>query len=739
MTRLRTLAAAAGLAGLLLPVGVAGLGLDATIRRTAVASGFASPLDIAFAPGDRARMFVVEQGGRIRIVRDGLVVPTPFLDLSSKTTGGGERGLLGLAFHPDYESNRRLFVFYTRSGDGALIVERYEREADHPERVDAASARPLLAIPHPGAANHNGGKLAFGHDGYLYVGTGDGGGSNDPFNNGQAFGTRLGKMLRIDVDVESPPYYAIPPSNPFTGMTCNGAGTGTCPEIWSLGLRNPFRFSFDRVTGDLFIGDVGQGAREEVDFEPFGSPGGRNYGWRILEGTICTPAIGSPCTPPANYVPPIFDYDRNQGQSITGGFRYRGSRVPELAGAYLYADFGSGRLWAATPNGGGGWTPQQLLLNAGGVSAFGEDHDGELYVTNYFNGTVYRLDPVDTDGDLLPDWWELAHFGSTTGANANADPDADLHTNLTEYLAGSDPDDAQSVPLASPYVPPEITSGNALSCVVGAACSMVVAATGVPSPAVARTGALPAGLSYNASTRTISGTPAAGTSGTYVQTITASNGIAPAASQALTIVVAAGCGGFADVASTDLHCASVEWLRNRGITLGCTASTYCADDAVSRASMALFLDRLGSTATPQIAFTERSESVSLDARPVVCAGTTDIAPATHPRTVHAQFAVSLDAAGALVAGATLVASRNAGATWEPVSLTRMRIEASGAGWRSTNGQGVLAIEVGDAVRFGVLLEREGGAAAVNAVRCNVAALVINRDGATTPRDARMRP
>jgi hypothetical protein len=298
MSRFRSLAVAAGFAAVAFPMLSAALGLDTTIRRSAVAGGFASPVDIAFAPGDRARMFVVEQGGRIRIVRDGLVVPAPFLDLSSKTSGGGERGLLGLAFHPGYAGNRRLFVFYTRNTDGALVVERYEREADHPERVDPASARTLLVIPHPGAANHNGGKLAFGHDGYLYIGTGDGGGSNDPSNNAQRPATRLGKMLRIAVDVDAPPYYAIPPGNPFAGMTCNGTNAGNCPEIWSLGLRNPFRFSFDRVTGDLFIGDVGQGAREEVDFEPFGAAGGRNYGWRLLEGTICTPAIGSPCLPP---------------------------------------------------------------------------------------------------------------------------------------------------------------------------------------------------------------------------------------------------------------------------------------------------------------------------------------------------------------------------------------------------------------------------------------------------------
>ena len=595
------------------PFDVGTLGLDTTIRRTVFATGFQNPVDIVAAPGDTTRLFIVEQPGRIRIVRDGIVVATPFLDVGAKTTGGGESGLLGLAFHPDYATNRRLFVYYTRNADGALVIERYERSADHPERADFSSGRVLLAIPHPGATNHNGGKLAFRSDGYLYIGTGDGGGGNDPFNNGQNFGTRLGKMLRVDVNADTPPYYAMPPSNPFAGMTCNGAGTGTCPEIWALGLRNPFRFSFDRLTGDLFIGDVGQNDREEVDYEPLGAPAARNYGWRITEGNLCTPAFGSPCTPPPNYVPPILDYDHGAGISISGGFRYRGTRIAPLTGAYLYADFGSGSLWAATSNGAGTWTAQQHLLSSGGISSFGEDHAGELYFTGYFNGTIYRIDPVDSDGDLIPDWWELAHFGSTTGADPNADSDGDLYSNLSEYLAGTDPLNAQSQPTVTPFIAAEITSANALTCVIGSPCALTIATTGTPPPAVSRNGTLPAGLGYNASTRTISGTPAAGTAGTYAQTINATNGIVPAATQTLTIVVAAGCGGFTDVTGTDAHCDSVEWLRNRSITSGCMGNLYCPQDAVNRASMALFQHRLGGAISPLVGVTERSEPVALDA------------------------------------------------------------------------------------------------------------------------------
>ena len=718
------------------PFVVGGIGLDTTIRRTAIATGLTLPVDIVVAPGDTTRLFVVEQGGRVRIVRDGLLVEEPFLDLTAKTTGTGESGLLGLAFHPQYETNRRFFVYYTRQGDGALIIERYERMPDHPERSDPASARMLFAIPHPGATNHNGGKLAFGRDGYLYIGTGDGGGANDTANNAQNFGRRLGKILRVDADVEMPPYYAVPAGNPFALANCNGLGSGTCPEIWSLGLRNPFRFTFDALTGDMFIGDVGQNDREEIDYEPFGTPGGRNFGWRILEGNICTPAYGPTCTPPANYAPPIIDYNRAQGSTVTGGFRYRGAAIPPLAGAYLYADFGSSRLWAATASGAGVWTGQQLLLNAGGISAFGQDHAGELYVTGYFNGTIYRIDPADSDGDLLPDWWELAWFGTTTGADPNADADGDLYGNLAEYLGGSDPLNARSFPLVTPYVPPEITSANALVCVIGSPCALTIVVTGTPAPGVTRTGTLPAGMTYNAGNRTISGTPVAGSAGTYVQTISAISGILPNATQTLTIVVAASCGGFTDVTGTDEHCDSVEWLRNRAITTGCTATQYCPTTGVTRSSMALFQHRLGLAITPRIGFVQQAVApVAIDDQPVVCA-TADIAPVGYPRNVQAHFAASVETTGALTVGVTLVESRNAGATWEPVTATRMRAETAAAAWRSASGHGVATVDAGDAIRFGLQLQREAGSASVNAARCQIASMAVSRDGAAPPRDPR---
>ncbi len=730
----RTTPASAPLWSMDSPFAVGSIVTDATVVRTTIATGLDRPVDIVVAPGDTTRLFVVEQAGRVRILRDGLVVPAPFLDVGSKTFGTGESGLLGLAFHPDYVNNRRLFVYYTRISDGALVIERYERSIDHPEQTDFASGRILFVIPHPGATNHNGGKLAFRSDGYLYIGTGDGGGGNDPFNNGQNFGTRLGKMLRVDVNVETPPYYAIPPSNPFAAMTCNGAGSGTCPEIWSLGLRNPFRFSFDRLTGDQFIGDVGQGDREEVDYEPFGVPGGRNYGWRILEGLICTPAFGPTCTPPPNYVPPIFDYNHSAGVSITGGFRYRGTRIAPLNGAYLYADFGSGNLWAATSDGAGGWTPQQLLLITGGVSTFGEDHAGELYISAYFNGSIYRLDPFDTDGDRMPDWWELAWFGSATAAAPTADADGDGATNLAEYLAGTDPLNAQSTPPVSPFAAPEITSPNALVCVIGSPCALTVTTTGTPPPTTNRTGTLPSGISYNNTTRTFSGTPAAGTAGTWNQSLTASNGTLPNATQTLALVVAANCGGFTDVVVGDLHCNSVEWLRNRSISLGCNATQYCAGDLAARGAMALFQHRLGMAITPRHDFTEASGgALALDAEPVLCM-TADIPPVSYPRDVEALYALSTLSTGALTIGVTLVASRNGGATWEPVTLTRMRAQTAAAAWRSTSSHGVTTVNPGNAIRFGLALNREAGAADVSATRCQIATLTVNRNGTAPPRD-----
>jgi glucose/arabinose dehydrogenase len=443
------------------PFNVGGIVNNGTIALSPFVTGFTMPVDLVSAGDGSGRLYVVQQGGQIRIIRNGVALPAPFLNIAAKVVSVGEQGLLGLAFHPKYNVNGRFFVYYTRIGDGALVIERYQRSADNANIADTtlANVKTLLVIPHP-AGNHNGGKLAFGRDGYLYAGTGDGGGSNDSAglgNNAQTLSRRLGKLLRLDVDqnVNVAPYYGIPPSNPFAGGTCDEANAGQCPEIWAYGLRNPWRWTFDRVTGDLFIGDVGQNSREEVDFDQWPGTPGRNYGWRIMEGNICTPGVNPNCSPPANYAPPIFDYPHPLGVAVVGGYRYRGNAIPALAGAYLYADEGANFIWAATRADTGVWTAQQqLLVPPTNISAFGEDEAGELYAVGYSDGIIYRVVPRDSDSDGLPDWWETAYFGNATAALAGADADGDGATNLQEYQAGTDPLSAASKP---PKLPTKAT------------------------------------------------------------------------------------------------------------------------------------------------------------------------------------------------------------------------------------------------------------------------------------------
>ncbi len=346
-----------------------------------VATGLSRPILVTAPPGDTLRVFIVEQTGAIRIVRDDTLLTVPFLDLAPRVSCCGERGLLGLAFHPRYAQTGHFYVNYTDSA-GTTRVVRYTVAAD-PDRADAASAMPVLSQAQP-FTNHNGGMLAFGPDGYLYIGLGDGGSGGDPQGNGQDLATWLGKLLRIDVDLGLP--YAIPPDNPYAGAT------GARPEIWASGLRNPWRFSFDRTTGDLYIADVGQGAREEVNIQAAGRPGGANYGWNIMEGTQCFQAG---CTPPAGLTPPVLDYAHADGGcSVTGGYVYRGRAVPVLAGTYLYADYCQGwvRSFRWTPGGLTDHADWAALRPGGTISSFGEDGRGELYVVRYgTSGTVYRI------------------------------------------------------------------------------------------------------------------------------------------------------------------------------------------------------------------------------------------------------------------------------------------------------------------------------------------------------------
>ena len=349
-----------------------------TLTLTEVAAGLDQPVHVTHAGDGSGRLFVVERGGTIRLVRDGALTPEPFLDIRDRVgSRSSEQGLLSVAFHPRYGETGRLFVNYTdKQGDTVISELRVSGDAN---RADPASEKVLLQIDQP-AANHNGGQLAFGPDGYLYIGMGDGGGANDQFRNGQNRESLLGKILRIDVDNGDP--YAIPADNPFVNQA------GTRPEIWAIGMRNPWRFSFDRETGDLYIGDVGQNSWEEVSFQPAASRGGENYGWPITEGTHCfEPREGCDT---AGLTLPVHDYTQQLGCTVVAGYRYRGTAVPDLADAFIYADYCSGRMWALTQGSDGSWTNHDLIEAERGISSFGEDESGELYLVN-IGGALYRI------------------------------------------------------------------------------------------------------------------------------------------------------------------------------------------------------------------------------------------------------------------------------------------------------------------------------------------------------------
>jgi glucose/arabinose dehydrogenase len=354
----------------------------ADTRLVPAIAGLQNPVDVANARDGSGRLFIVEQSGRIRVTKNGLLTPTPFLDLTAVVQFGGEQGLLGLAFHPDFRDNGLFFVNYTRRDDGATVVARYRVSVSDPDRADPASAVQLLLIPQP-FANHNGGALKFGPDGYLYVATGDGGSANDPGNRAQNTFEWLGKLLRIDVDRGVP--YAIPADNPFT------SGISGRPEVWAYGLRNPWRVAFDRQTGDLYIADVGQDAVEEVDFVPEGTGAGANYGWHVMEGSRCTTLGGGPACGSSLLTNPAIEYTHAFGCSIIGGSVYRGTQIAALFGRYVYGDLCSGTVWSAVRNVNGVWTTRQELATGFAITTFGEDEAGELYVANANDGTVYRI------------------------------------------------------------------------------------------------------------------------------------------------------------------------------------------------------------------------------------------------------------------------------------------------------------------------------------------------------------
>jgi len=341
---------------------------------TKVASGLHHPTTIAHADDGSGRLFITEQGGKVKILHNGRVDPIPFLDISRLVTrDGGEQGLLGIAFPPDYRSRRGFYIDYTnKTGIGNTVIARVGLTGD-PNRADAGSLKQLLTITQP-YANHNGGQLAFGPDKMLYIGMGDGGSGGDPHRNGQNKHSLLGKILRIDV-LDSAAPYGIPSENPFGN------------EVWAYGLRNPWRFSFDRSTGDLYIADVGQNKVEEIDFQPAGKGAGVNYGWNIMEGSRCFHR--STCSK-IGLTLPVAEYLHGKGDcSVTGGYVYRG-KVKTLQGIYFYGDFCSGRIWGLQRE-GDTWTNKLFKETGLAISTFGEDEAGELYLADYSKGDIYRI------------------------------------------------------------------------------------------------------------------------------------------------------------------------------------------------------------------------------------------------------------------------------------------------------------------------------------------------------------
>lgn len=354
------------------------IGVDIALEP--VVDGLENPLYITHAGDGSGRLYVLEQPGRVRVVEEGRLLETPFLDLTDRVLSrGNEQGLLGLAFAPDFAGSGIFYVHYTGRPDGRTLLARYRLKEGDPRRGDPGSEEVLLTVEQP-YANHNGGALLFGPDGYLYLALGDGGSTGDPENRAQNRESLLGKILRLDVSQPGP--YRVPPDNPFVGRDGRD-------EIWAYGLRNPWRISFDRGTGDLYIADVGQNAVEEVNFQPAGSPGGQNYGWRVYEGTRRYAPGEAP-----GAVFPVAEYTHAEGGcSITGGYVYRGKALPGLVGSYLYGDYCTGYIWGLTRE-AGEWRAVRLVDSGANITSFGEDEDGELYVVDR-RGAIYRIVPAD--------------------------------------------------------------------------------------------------------------------------------------------------------------------------------------------------------------------------------------------------------------------------------------------------------------------------------------------------------
>ncbi|MBI5839209.1 MAG: PQQ-dependent sugar dehydrogenase [Chloroflexi bacterium] len=531
------------------------------IEFNSIANGLSLPVSITNAGDGSGRLFITLQGGQI-VIHDGTqILPTPFLNVASLISSGGERGLLSAAFHPGYASNGYFYIYYTRASDGAIVIARYHTSAD-PNVADPASGNTLMVIPHPGAANHNGGQLQFGPDGYLYIGTGDGGTGGANSQNGNSL---LGKILRIDVNSDSP--YAIPASNPFV------SDSAVADEIWALGLRNPWRFSFDRSTGDLFIADVGQNDWEEIDFQTVSSSGGQNYGWPCYEGNHIYNSF-SDCTAKGTLTYPVTEYNHGAsdsiGCSVSGGYVYRGSEYPGLFGAYLYGDLCTGRVWGVSSSGAGDWASVELASTGYIISTFGEDEVGNLYVADYGNGNIYRI-LASTFSDVSPSHWawswieRLYRSEITSGCTASPlrycpeDPvtRAQMAVFLERGIHGalftpSSPTgifgDVSPIHWAASWIESLYADGITVGCGGGNYCPEQYTSRAEMSVFLLRA---EHGSAY-------SPPPASGTV-------------------------------FTDVPPSYWAAAWIEQLAAEGITGGCGTNLFCPDNAITRAEMAVFL------------------------------------------------------------------------------------------------------------------------------------------------------
>ncbi len=434
MTRSRC-ARGAGFVSAFAVVAVSGAAGQTALTTTRVVSGLTQPLQVTHAPGDFSRMFVVERGGRIKIIQNGAVLPTAFLDISSLVqTSWLEWGLLGMCFDADYATNGYIYVNYSSGTGGDTNIARFTRNELDPNRADAATRQTILFLSQPNQ-NHRGGWLDFGADGSMYFSLGDGGGQNDPNGRGQNLNVLQGKIHRIDVHGpdafpgDPNRNYAIPPTNPFVGQV------NVREEIWAYGLRNPWRCSFDRETHDLWIGDVGQNAWEEIDFQPANSRGGENYGWRCMEGNHCTGMTGCTCNA-VTLIRPIHEYSHSIGQSMTCGYVYRGCAMPDWTGTFFYADYQTGRIFSLRYDGVSVTDAVERTaqldppgaLSITSVASFGEDAYGEIYICDYNGGEIFKIIPAafvgpDCNANLVRDECEILD-GREMDANANGIPDS---------------------------------------------------------------------------------------------------------------------------------------------------------------------------------------------------------------------------------------------------------------------------------------------------------------------------